>query len=342
MIDTPPRTTSRAERATFLTLATIASLVVLFVFLVRPGMTGHDRADFPEIMDGTAHRPYVARALVPLSVRMITALVPSPIRNATAESLRGREFIDTIGWYDNYLFEFTLTSVVMLLFLVGFAWTLKRLTETIYDFPRAVNNLAPIVALFFLPLFFRYFSYPYDPATLMLYAMAVLFLVQRRFGWFVVAIVLASANKETSILLIPLFVLFEWLRERRIPWGRLAIVAVAWGVVRGALMWLYRDNPGVLVENHFTEHTLWLLTKFPMAMRYTLVVVVLFAIPIRAGWREKPAFLKAGLAVTLIPLVVLGSIFGFADELRGYYEAFPFLYLLALPSVVRALTGESD
>jgi hypothetical protein len=39
--------------------------------------------------------------------------------------------------------------------------------------------------------------------------------------------------------------------------------------------------------------------------------------------------------------VVMGSIFGFIDELRGYYEAFPFLYLLAIPSVVRWLGSES-
>lgn len=334
--------TGRAERATFLTLATIASLVVLFVFLVRPGMTGHHRADFPQIMDGTAHRPYVSRALVPLAVRAIAALTPTPVRDGIQSSLRGREFVDDVGWYDAYLFEFALTTLVMLLCLVGFTWVLKRLTEAVYGFPRAVNNLAPIAALFLLPLFFRYYSYPYDPATLLLYSMAVLFLIQRRFFWFVAAVALASANKETSILLIPLYAVYEWTQERRVPVGRLAAVVAAWGLVRGALMWIYQDNPGAMLESHFTEHTVWFFAKFPMAMRYTLVVVVLFLIPARNRWHQKPVFLRAGLAVTLVPLVVMGSIFGFVDELRGYYEAFPFLYLLGVPSVVRWLGFERD
>jgi hypothetical protein len=51
-------------------------------------------------------------------------------------------------------------------------------------------------------------------------------------------------------------------------------------------------------------------------------------------WREKNRFLKAGLGLTLVPLVGASFVFGFADELRGYYECFPFLYLLMLPSLL--------
>jgi hypothetical protein len=217
---------------------------------------------------------------------------------------------------------------------------LRRLTETVYDLPRPVVNLAPIVALILLPLFFRYYSYPYDPATLFLFSAAILFMLQRRFFWVVFTVALASANKETSILLIPLYALHEWTRERRMPFARAAAVVLAWGVVRAVLMWIYRDNPGTLVENHFTEHTVWLLATFPVAMRYTLVVVALFAIPVAHRWRDKPVFLRRGLAVTLLPLVIAGALFGFLDELRGYYEAFPFLYLLALPAVMRWFGSE--
>lgn len=331
---------TRAERVTFVALATVASLVVLFIFLVRPGLTGHHRADFPDVISGAAHRPYVARALIPFAVRAVVAITPDSIREGVASSLRGREFVTDMGWYDEYLFEFAATTVIMLVCMVLFAWVLKRLTETAYAFPRAVGNLAPIVSLFLLPLFFRYYSYPYDPATLFLYSSAVLFLLQRRFYWFLLAVALASANKETSILLVLLYGLHEWMRMRRVGLARLAVVALVWGIVRGGLMWIYRDNPGVIVENHFLEHTVWLFTKFPMAMRYTVGVVALFAIPVASGWRSKPPFLRAGLALTLTPLVIAGAVFGFVDELRGYYEAFPFLYLLALPAVMRWFGSE--
>jgi hypothetical protein len=338
--DVPRSTASRAtraERVTFVTLASIASLVVLFMFLVRPGVTGHPRADFPQLIDGTAHRPYVTRALVPLVVRALAELTPETIAERVAASLRGREFVGDVEWYDEYLFEFALATAVMLVCMVLFAWVLRRLSETVYELPRPVVNLAPIVALVLLPLFFRYYSYPYDPATLLLFSSALLFLIQRRFFWFVVTVVLASVNKETSVLLIPLFALHEWTRDHRVPATRLVLVALSWGLVRGALMWVYRDNPGALVESHFVEHTVWLFSKFPMAMRYTLAVIALFAIPVCHRWRHKPEFLRRGLLVTLLPLVIAGAVFGFVDELRGYYEAFPFLYLLALPSVLRWL-----
>jgi len=329
----------RAARAAILVLYTIASLVVLFVFLVRPGMTGHHRADFPQLVDGTAYRPYVSRALVPLLVRAVTAATPEGAREAVETTLRGREYVEAMGWYEDSLFEFSVATLAMFVCLVAFAWTLKRLSETIYELPPMFHNLAPLAAFVVLPLFFRYYSYVYDPATLLLTSLSLLWLWQRRFGWFVVGVALASANKETSVLLIPLFVLHEWMCDRRVPVGRTLTVVAVWALVRGFLMWVFRGNPGGLVENHFLEHTVWLFLKFPVAMRYTLFVVILFFLPLRDHWREKPAFLRRGLAVTLVPLVIAGSIFGFADELRGYYEAFPFLYLLALPSLYRWLSA---
>ena len=109
-------------------------------------------------------------------------------------------------------------------------------------------------------------------------------------------------------------------------------------VVRAALAYAFRDNPGVYFERHFYEHNIWLLTKFPVAMRYTLAVVLVFFFFIRYDWREKPKFLRLGLAVTFLPLLLAGLLFGFADELRGYYEVFPFLYLLMIPSVFKFLS----
>lgn len=333
--------TPRAERWALLALYTLASVVVLFVFLVRPGMTGHHRADFPDLVYGSAHKPYVERALVPLAVRAITAATPEAVRTAVWRSLTGRNFVETVGWYDDFIFQFCVATALMLCCLVGFAWTLKRLSESTYDLPPLAHNLAPLAALVALPLFFRYYSYPYDPATLLLFSLCLLWLLRGRFGWFLAGVALASANKETSILLIPLYALHAWQQGRGIPMGRTLAVIGVWAAVRAGLMWAYRGNPGVIVESHFAEHTVWFLTKFPIAMRYTLAVVVLFALPVGNRWGEKPAFLRAGLWVTLVPLVVAGALFGFVDELRGYYEAFPFLYLLALPSLARWLGGAS-
>jgi hypothetical protein len=72
----------------------------------------------------------------------------------------------------------------------------------------------------------------------------------------------------------------------------------------------------------------------PIALlRFVGVVAVLWLLT-AYGWARKPVFLRKGLLITLIPLVFLALFFGYVDELRDYYEAFPFLFLLWLPTIV--------
>lgn len=319
----------------------VLSLTALFVFLIRPGMTGHPQADFPEMVYGRAEKPYVARAALPLAVRLIAAATPDSIRNLCYRQLTGRRIVESFRWHDEYLYEYALATLLMFLCLLGFAFSLRALTEFFYDFPPVLNDLGPLVGLAFLPLFFRYYSYPYDPGTLLFFTLAILLMVKRSFLWFAAGLALAALNKETSVLLIALYVSYAKTETGRIPLARTLALGAIWLVVRAALAYAYRDNPGVYFERHFYEHTIWLLTKFPVAMRYTLAVVLVFFFFVRYGWREKPKFLRLGLAVTLLPLLLAGMFFGFADELRGYYEVFPFLYLLTIPSVFRILSPDS-
>lgn len=326
---------------TLILLYGVMSITALFVFLIRPGMTGHPQADFPELVYGQAERPYVARAAIPLAVRLLTAATPQAFQDFCSRQLTGRQVVESFRWHDEYLYEYALATLLMLLCLIGFAFTLRGLTEFFYDFPPLLNNLAPMIALALLPLFFRYYSYLYDPGTLLFFTLALLLMVKRPFAWFAAGFALAALNKETSVLLIGLYFCHQKMETGRFPVTRTAALALIWLIIRAILAYVFRDNPGGYVENHFREHNIWLLTKFPMAMRYTLAVIILFFVFLRAGWRDKPKFLRAGLAIVLIPLVVAGMFFGFADELRGYYEAFPFLYLLMVPTVVKLLSKDS-
>lgn len=331
------RKTTVTEGLTLTLLYTIVSLIVLFVFLVRPGLTGHPQADFPQMMEGTAHKPYVARALTPISVRVLSSISPQAFKDGVADQVRGRRMIEMMGWRDPYLYEYMLSSLLMLACLVGFAFVLRGLTEHYYQFPAPLTNLAPLIGLALLPLFFRYYSYLYDPANLLFFSLSLLLLVQRRFGAFVLSFAVATVNKETSILLVLLYIWQERSSPGRVVVYRTILLLIVWVVARGSLEMAYRDNPGGMLEHHFWEHTMWLATKFPIALRYFLAVAAVFFVFIRPDWRSKPSFLKAGMLITFVPLFVGGLFFGFADELRGYYEAFPFLFLLSIPTIYRFL-----
>lgn len=332
-----PRRRSGAALLTAATLYTLTSGAVLFLFLVRPGLAGHPRADFPEQVYATAHKPYVGRALVPAAVRVLTAALPESVARYATTQLRERRLTRLLGWQDAYLPEYAVAVLVLLACLVGFAFALRSLTRHFFDFPPVLADLGPVLGLLFVPLFFRYYSYLYDPGTLLTFTLGALAIAKGRFVGIAAALVLATINKETAILLVPLFAVNEWLCRRRVPMWRAAVLFALWGVTRGALALVFAGNPGVSFEQHFREHTVWLFTKFPMALRYFLAVVVLFALFAGHRWREKPVFARAGLVITAAPLFAASLIFGFADELRGYYEAYPFLYILMLPSIYRFL-----
>ena len=46
------------------------------------------------------------------------------------------------------------------------------------------------------------------------------------------------------------------------------------------------------------------------------------------------------VSLAALESALAGMFFGFADELRGYYEVFPFLYLLMIPSVFEILSRD--
>lgn len=341
---TVPGNNLAPARRRYLALALIyllASLPVTFVFIAHPGLTGHPEADFGQMIDATASRPYVTRALVPFVVRTTAAALPESATSFIADHMRGRRLVRTLGWEDPRLVEYAVATVVFVACFVGFAFVLRRLAAVVYDFPAGFRDLAPLIALAALPLCFRYYSYPYDPATLLLFSLGVLFIVEARDGPFMVALVLAALNKETSILLV---LLYTW---NRIASGRgrvvlhAGLVMLVWCGVRVILELVFRDHPGAIAETHL-DHTVWLFTEFPARLWYALAVVALLAAAIVSGWKESPRFARAGLLLTVLPLFAAALFFGFVDELRGYYEAAPFIFLLALPGLHRVLSAPAN
>jgi hypothetical protein len=102
-------------------------------------------------------------------------------------------------------------------------------------------------------------------------------------------------------------------------------------------VYLFRDNPGALVEFHLADHNLRLPLILPGSTAYFAGVLISAAWLARKNWTAKPLFLRRGLLITFIPLLVGSLLFGFVDELRGYYEAYPFVFLLSVPTMCAVL-----
>ncbi len=314
----------------------LTSGLVLFVFDVYPGFDGNAHIMFPDMVYGKAYKPYVLRTLLPGAVRAVAEVTPDTVKDRVNPSLEKRmHLLHLREWDERYTYEYFVALLLMLSCFVGLAYTLRHLTAWFYDYPAFVGDLAPVGGLLVLPVFFKYYSYIYDPGTLLLFSLAVASIVARKRLLFYLLFVLASFNKETSILLCGLFFLYEYpVMRKSVLIGHLLGQLSLWVAIRAFLVFIFRNNPGPWLEFHLT-HIVDVLRGPIASLRFVGIIAVMWLLT-GYGWARKPAFLRKGLLVTLIPLAVLAVFFGFVDELRDYYEAFPFLFLLWLPTIVEA------
>ena len=299
------------------------------------GFDGFRRARFPDMIYGKAYKPWVFRALLPITVRGITYLVPDSIkaqaRDYANESITVKE---TLGWDPDYFPEYVIALLVMFLSLLGFAFALRCLFSENYESPGMVKELVPVFALLGLPVFFRYYSYIYDFPTLFFFTLGLLLIVRNRWYVYYPVFILGCINKETTILLTVIFAIHAFKKgenKNRIAW-HVGLQCLIFFMIKFILMIIYKDNPG-----WFVCSGIWFLSRNmqKIAMLYTvpnLVCYSVIAVLIFYRWSSKPAFLKQGLWI-IIPLVLLAMYMGYVDELRDYYEIYPIIFLLMTHSI---------
>ncbi len=181
------------------------------------------------------------------------------------------------------------------------------------------------------------------PGALVSFAAALACIAAGRTGWFYLCFTLASANKETAILLAGVFILYHArsMSRRRIVLHA-AVQTTLWASIKSAVSVVFRGNPGSFVEFHLLDRTAAYLRHLDRLLGFVAFagLWVLLLIP---GWRRSDPFLRRGLAATLLPLVALALVFGYVDETRMYLEALPFMTLILAPALAEALgSGHGD
>jgi len=319
-----------------------------YVFLTKD-VNFYHRSSFGDMVYGRAHRPYVYRALVPLVIRGAVALTPDAARSALAQGLahaRARKQIVEIACRScdpQYHFEYLLFIGITAASFLGLLFLLRSLLRRCgTDADPLLATWAPAFALFSLPLFYKFAAFIYDPPTLALSALVLWAIVTRLRALLFLAFAAAALNKETALLLVPVLFIHERRRASRLVLGaQIAGLALLWGAVRVALLAAYRGNPGAAVEFHLLDHNLPLLIKDPAGVAYLALLVGLCAVLLRRGWQRRPAVLRQGLLVMIIPAAVLQLFFSYIDEIRVYYDAYPLLVLLLVPAVAEVFRGDA-
>lgn len=268
----------------------VSGLIVM-VFILVSGININSKASFSGMIYGYAHKPFVYRQLLPLSIRL-GQVMSSSVRPGSV------------------------SVVLIYLSLLGFTLTMDHLTKD----PRVV--ISSTIGLVYLFIG----GYIYDLPTLFLFVFALAIMRAKKWYVYLLTFALASLNKETSILLLLPFITYF---RTRIPITDFSLLflaqVVSYGFIQSVLRWGFRNNPGVGAEFHLWSNVDVYSKPVNMAILSLFLIGMIWAIFYQ--WKEKPMFFRHAILMAP-PLVVLHIVFGWAFEWRVFYELYPILVVL--------------
>jgi hypothetical protein len=215
---------------------------------------------------------------------------------------------------------------------VGFYLALRSLAFLFYKQDDKAEILIILLALLGM-IIFGYERLPYDLMTASLFTLAFLYIARGDSIRLLIIFTLACLNRETSFLMITFLGMMAFARvEARNRWGLMFFMTLIYIVVQLTLRIVFRENDGL---SNWIEPALNLLRfkNHPVrTLAHASSTLVLLWLACK-DWKQKPYFLRLALIAIGPPLVLLYLIFGQAFEVRVFWETFPILALLMLPTL---------
>ena len=329
-------------RALYIVLTVVLFLVVFSLFVAK-GISGYPPAMFADMVYAKASKPYVYRALLPATVRILTKAIPQTDKlsldqfleeNHVVQSISNKLLFVKIQQDKSYLTEYAMALLLMFLSLVGFFWSLRYLFRSLYRTPVIYADIVSFAALTALPYCFKYYSYLYDFPTLFLFTLGLGLMCNKQWGLYLSIFLLGCLNKETTILLTLLYAVHYRQRMGKSEYKQLLFLQVViFLFIKLTISVIFIRNPGAVVEFHLFDHNLKLFELYPTKIIALWIGIagVIMAVLFH-HWSDKPQFLRDGIWICL-PLVGCILLCGFLDELRDYYEVYPIIILLLFHSL---------
>lgn len=311
------------RQPTNLALAIYSLFMSLLALIVLPVYInlGEFQTNSYHLITGDVGKPFVYRALAPMLSRWLACWLPDVIIRAILDNPALGFAARQLGgpWAVGGAACLIVLYVSMLAALAGLLMILAR-----YGYPRHWWA-APPVALAGLLLLFTPMAYIYDLPTWALWTWAIVALAYRHDDIYLVLFAIANSSKETSILLIPIWATVTW-PDRRDSWPRLlAEQIVIAGVTRGVLMLAYWDKPGTAMQWHIIDQI-----SRPDMLALVGGIMVITAIAIGWGWKNKPILLRRALLASAPTLLALYLIWGMPGEIRVFLELTPIVVPLMI------------
>ena len=262
-----------------------------------------------EMVSGTAHKPYVYRALVPQTILVFAKLF--------------------------HIEKTTSARVIMYASLVGFIFSFRYLYRTFWK-PTLLLEVISILAIIGI-LVFAPENKLYDLTGLSLFTLGLATLARTNLTAYLILFPLAVINKETALLLVLVFALHFFRTMERKRYAVLLIMQVLiFGLVRLALNFIFTNNPGTAFEIHWREF--WLAIRYTSGLTFILMLAFLMVfLLISNRFQEKPIFLQHAAIAVLPAQFILYWTVGFPFELRFFLESYPIVLLFMVQPLSRML-----
>lgn len=329
--------TNSINRMIFTAATILISLCVLFFFLRYSTVNMNYRAAFSAMLDGTAHRPFVTRVLIPWLTTFTSMLFPFDVRNHINDWIGNNPVFSIIlSLYHvsaDQGFEAVASLFWQYLSLFGYYLAFKSLLlDTINLSEKKADTLTLLSTCGLLPLML--FGYIYDLPQLFLCTQAFSAIAAKRKIMYFIVFILAVINKETAIVLIVPSILLFWNNSQP------NLLKAARGVGLQLLIFLsiripliihFRQNPGMFIEPHLITHKEGII-DYPL---YGIAVIALFfclTVLFLYKWKQKPALVNLGLGSGAI-LLVLFVFGGMPQEFRVFYEVIGVVLISILQTI---------
>jgi hypothetical protein len=292
-------------------------------------------ASLVRLADGSGAAPFVYRRLLPDAARGLAAVVPDSVwdgidaftRGAGPLSEKTRSILDYLHWNRRDYPVLFSGYFLIGLSIVGVMCVTRRMVIATYLVSRAeaafLGAVAGILLLGGCGL--GYGEYPYDLPNTFVFNLSLLGMMTG--GWWTFPAFLVTVySKETSILLVPAYLLLC----QDVPLPRRIMVAIAMVVtvaaVRAAIIYWYPAPPAGYLYSFGRN-----VSVISKAAIYDMWAGGVVLLTLAGVVRTAPRRLAWVAASIILPLVGASIFRGWIDERRALLEGLPMVFLIMLP-----------
>jgi hypothetical protein len=298
-----------------------------------------------------ADRPFAYRVLMPLLIRGIDAA--TPFWTVDAAMFEQRDAYRRLRLERGTEKRQLIAAALLLCSLLGTLYAARRVSKLVYPrMPDLAADLAPAVAVVFLPLTFIRGGYMYDFPELFFLFATLLALLKSRWWWYYALYALAVLNKESNVLVVLFFAAVGplALSARQLRKHLILHMFVA-GPLLASTRIAFAQHPGAQMENRLMQNIDFFLSPgsyfqffeiyapfVPVPRGFNIITMCAVAFLVACAWRRLPVVVRRLfflVSLVAIPLYLVGS---HTDEIRSLSLLFPALYLVAVHSVCSLYT----